>query len=152
MSLKVLVGSLAYSVTGGAFLTATQAAGIGIDPTWVLGTLVTILIAVFTAMGALIKIAYDTASKWETVLGGDSETIGFIERANDRHEELKQSQDRTYEQLRIQGQLLSELSYSFAEIAEQLNHEDDIAVDVDLDRIEDLHDEKQNKKWENDKD
>lgn len=144
LSLKLVAGgaSVALSgVSGVAVLLQTDA----IPPEWVLGTLVTILIAVLTAFGAILKVVYDRTKKWDTVLSGAADVdgdSGFIGHSEDRHDELQQSHEKMYEQMRIQGQLLSEMAYSFADIAETLEQKDDVEVNVNIDRIERLHERK----------
>lgn len=116
----------------------------GVPPSWVIGILVTLLIAVLTAMGAIIKVAYDTANKWQIVLAGNGGTdSGFIGRTEEQFEELTEAQERVYDQLLIQDQLLSEVAYSVHDIVDELEDEDVIEVDVDLDRIRDLQDRRQ---------
>ena len=142
MSMKVFGGAIVLGISSLVSFIALQTTGSGIPSKWIFGTLVTILIAVLTAFGAILKIAYDTAKKWDTVLKGHpavESDEGFIEESEHRHTELQQSQERIYEQLVVQGQLLSEMAYSFADIAEELQEADDIDVNVDVERIEKLH-------------
>ena len=112
---------------------------------WIIGVLVMILIAVLTAMGAIIKIAYDTAKKWEAILGGNGNE-GFISNSEDKYDTLRDSNEQLYEQLLIQGRLLSELSYSFADIARELEEHEEVDINVNLERIERLRDEKEERK------
>ena len=122
---------------------------------WVaIGGILTLLVAVGTAFGALIKIAYDASQKLGiTLYGSDNdEDDGFIQESRERHEAIENSHQQMYEQMLIQGRLLSELSYSFAEIAEELEEKDDIDVSVNLDRIEKLRDRKEDERWESDED
>jgi len=118
----------------------------------VIGLLVTILVGVGTAMGAIIKIAYDVATSLKVTLHGDEDNgdQGFIEETRDGHDAQRQFQQQMYEQLLIQGRLLSELTYSFGEIAEELEQQDDINVSVDLDRIEKLRERKDDDRWSSD--
>lgn len=141
LSIKLLAGATTV-VSSGVFVVLQ---GDAIPPEWVLGTLVTILIAVLTAFGAVLKVVYDTTQKWDTVLSGANgvgEDTGFIGESETRHDELQQSHEKMYEQMRIQGQLLSEMAYSFADIAETLEQKDDVEVNVNIDRIERLHERK----------
>jgi hypothetical protein len=88
---------------------------------------------------------YDRTKKWDTVLSGASDVDGddgFIGDSQTQHDELQQSHEKMYEQMRIQGQLLSEMAYSFADIAEALEQKDDVEVNVNIDRIERLHERK----------
>lgn len=121
---------------------------LGLDPTLIISILVTILIAVFTAMGAVIKVAYDTANKWDAVLSGSApdDDIGFIDRSKERHTSLQNQHEEVYEQMLIQGQLLSELTYAFADIAEELEKDEDTDVNVNLDKIERLRQRKEEKR------
>ena len=140
VAVKVCVGSAVIAISGISLIILETGTNVGIPPQWIIGILVTVLIAVLTAMGTVVKIAYDTAKKWETVLGGDEqiEESGFINETKSQHEELKNHQEQVYEQLLIQGQLLSELTYAFADIAEELDEQEDANVDINLDRIERL--------------
>lgn len=117
--------------------------------TWIIGILVTILIAVLAAMGAIIKVAYDASQKLGVTLYGadDGEKGGFISESIKRHEELQQQHEKVYEQLLIQGRLLSELAYAFSDIAEELNDEEDLNISVNLDRIEDLREKKDDERY-----
>lgn len=117
--------------------------------TWIIGILVTILIAVLAAMGAIIKVAYDASQKLGVTLYGaeDGENGGFISESIKRHEELQQQHEKVYEQLLIQGRLLSELAYAFSDIAEELNDEEDLNISVNLDRIEDLREKKDDERY-----
>ena len=114
-----------------------------------IGVLVTLLVAVGTALGAVVKIAYDASQELGVTLHGpDSEDSGgFIEQSKQRHAEMEEQHEQVYEQLLIQGRLLSELSYSFADIAEQMNDED-LDIDVDLERIRDLRERKDDGRWD----
>lgn len=149
--LKVLTVSLGYIAAATGVLAANNAAVFGIPATWIIGILVTILVAVLTAMGAIIKIAYDTAHKWDAVLSGQEgveDDSGFITRSQNRHEELQGQHEKVYDQLLVQGQLLSELTYAFSDIAEELDDNEDIDVNVHLDRIHKLRERKEEKRWE----
>lgn len=120
---------------------------------WVaIGALTTIVVAVGTAMGALIKIAYDASQELGVTLYGNDQNgeKGFIQESRERHAEMEDSHHRMYEQMLIQGRLLSELSYSFASIAEELEDSEDIDVNVNLERIEKLRDRKENDRWDED--
>lgn len=137
--MKVFSLSLLTIVSGTSVVVMQTNGAVGIPASWIIGILVTILIAVLTAMGALIKIAYDTSKKLGiTLYGADDNDEGFIVRSKERHDELNDANDEVMEQLLIQGRLLSELAYSFADIAEELEKDDDLEVNVDLERINDL--------------
>jgi len=114
-----------------------------------IGLLLTLLLAIGTAMGTIVKIAYDASQRLGVTMYGDREggTEGFIQETQQRHDELASHHEQVYEQLLIQGRLLSELSYSFANIAEMLEEEDDLDVTVNLDRIEKLRSQEQNDRW-----
>lgn len=118
----------------------------------IIGILLTLLIAVGSAMGALIKIAYDATQRIGVTLHGDpengDENGGFIQETRERNSQLEEQHNQVYEQLLIQGQLLSELAYSFAEIADELEQEEDVDVSVNLDRIEKLRERKEEDRWE----
>lgn len=118
-----------------------------------IGLLFSLLIAVGTGLGAIIKIAYDTSQQLGITLYGSGGDLsdGFIAESRERHEELENAHDQVYEQLLIQGRLLSELSYSFADIAEELEEQEDVDVSVNLDRIERLHDKKDNDRWDDER-
>lgn len=115
-----------------------------------IGLLITLLIAVGTGLGAIIKIAYDTSQELGIMLHGpdDDSSDGFITESRERHEKMENAHDQVYEQLLIQGRLLSELSHSFAEIAEELEEQEDVDVSVNLDRIERLRDKKDDDRWD----
>lgn len=138
---------LAVAVTGTATVFIEVMSGrFGIPAPWIIGILVTILIAVLGAFGAILKIAYDTAMKWEAVLEGASEDVpGFVSNTRDHQDDMEDTQDQLYEQLLVQGQLLSELTYAFADIAEELNKSDNLEVNVDLAHIERLQEERERK-------
>jgi len=152
MVMKMFVGSVAVIVAGtGAIVLDSNGVG-GIPPQWIIGILVTVLIAVLTAMGALIKIAYDTAMKWETVLQGDADLngdLGFIHRSEERHAELRESYQQVDEQLLIQGRLLSELAFAYSDIAKELESSEDVDVSVNLDHIDRLRKQKDERRKEN---
>ncbi len=113
-----------------------------------IGVLISLLIAVGTALGAIIKIAYDASKELGvTLYGNDNGQTGFIQESKERHEEMEKQHEQVYEQLLIQGKLLSELSYSFADIAEQLD-EEDLDIDVNLERINDLRERKDDDRWD----
>lgn len=116
----------------------------------ILGFMITILIAVLTAFGAVIKLAYDAAGNIVVTLHGDPDNgdKGFIQKSRERHEELEQKHEEVYEQLLIQGRLLSELTYAFADIAEELDTKDDVEVDVNLDRIRRLRERKDDHEYD----
>lgn len=117
----------------------------GVPTKWLIGTLVTILVAAFAAFGTVLKVAYDTAKRWETALEGHpgvESDDGFIGRSKDRQAELSDQQEEIYNQLLIQGELLSELTFTFADIAENLEENENVDVDVDIDRIQDLNEKK----------
>lgn len=122
----------------------------GIDPTWVIGLLVTILLAVLTTMGGILKIAYDASRRFSITLYGDPENgnNGIVQKTKERHEQVEEQHEQVYEQLLIQGRLLSELSYTFSEVAEELEESDDVDVSVNVDRIERLRDRRERGRWE----
>jgi hypothetical protein len=138
MSIKLIGGSLGTAVcSSGALFVFVQT---GVPTTWVLGTLVTILIAVLTAFGLVLKKAYDTAKKWEAILEGRADAEdGFIKESKDRHTDLKESQKQVHDQLELQAELLSELSYLFAELAEEIDDRASVNVNINLDRLNELH-------------
>lgn len=112
-----------------------------------IGVLLTLLIAVGTALGAVVKIAYDASKELGvTLYGNGNGRDGFIQESKERHEEMEEQHQQVYEQLLIQGKLLSELSYSFADIAEQMD-EEDMDINVNLERINDLRERKDNDRW-----
>jgi hypothetical protein len=139
--MKVFAASLVTILSGGSVIAAQSSGALGVPASWIIGILVTILIAVLTAMGAIMKVAYDTSSKLGVTLygtdAGDADE-GFIVRSKERHDELQDAHEQVYEQLLVQGRLLSELAYSFADIAEELDDDEDLEINVNLDRIEEL--------------
>ncbi len=139
--MKVFAVSLVTIFSGGSVIAAQSSGALGVPASWIIGILVTILIAVLTAMGAIVKVAYDTSSKLGvTLYGSDTSDAdeGFIVRSKARHDELQDAHEQVYEQLLVQGRLLSELAYSFADIAEELDDDEDLEINVNLDRIEEL--------------
>jgi hypothetical protein len=117
---------------------------------WVLGILVTILAAILTSLGGLVKIAYDTSKRVETVLKGQQNgEKGFIPRQRNKNEQLHESHTEMLEEIRIQGELLSQLTYAFADISSDLDDETEIDVDVDMERIEQLHQRKRDRQIHN---
>lgn len=114
---------------------------------WLIGTLVTILIAVLSSIAGILKVAYDMSRDVRTALYGNPSNgnEGFIQRAIDTHNELSDEQSRINENLRVQGDLLTELTYGVAEIADSLAEHEEFETDVNTERIERLRGVKRDK-------
>lgn len=149
MIFKLIAGAVTYAATATAVVLQQTNGGTALPVTWLVGIFVTILIAVFTAMGAVLWKTYAMTKQWDAILEGREGvdgSDGFIGRSEQRHKQLSDSHEQLYEQMLVQGQLLSELSYAFSDIAEELEDADDINVDVNLNRIHNLRKRKENQR------
>lgn len=106
---------------------------------WVAGLLVTILITVLTALGSLIKAAYDISTDLKVALYGNTERdAGFIRESRNSHTKLSRDQQNIDEKLQMQGRLLKEMTYAMQDIAEQFDAEENGDASEALGRVEDL--------------
>ena len=145
--LSIFLMSSSMSVLGMMGLIVVEVSEAMVPQTWVIGILLTILVSVLSALAVLIKIAYDLSNDMHTTLHGEGGNRGFIATSQERQEKFESKMDRMFEQMLIQGQLLSELSYSFADIAEELEEKEDLDVNVRLDEIRRLRARKDYERW-----